>query len=120
MIILKLVCAVALTAAVFAGCSKEPDAATPSSGSPSTRPTAGDTVKSVTSAATEQAQKLIADAQTYLADHKLDAADGAVKQLEAMKSNLPGDMQSKITDLRAAIDAAKKAVGGMTIPKIGG
>ena len=118
----KLVCAAALTAAVFAGCSKEPDVAAPAGGgSASTRPTTpGEQVKAVATAATAQAQKLIADAQGYLADHKLDAADTAIKQLEGMKADLPGDMQSKIADLRAAFDAAKKAMGGMTIPKIGG
>src|SRR5690349_16799260 len=108
---------------VFAGAacdrdsSKNPPAppaapkVTPAPGtSGSTTPTPGATAN----AADAQAQTLIQQVTDYIKNNKLDSADQALKQLEAMKSKLSPDMQKQVDNLRTMLDAAKaKAIPGV-------
>jgi hypothetical protein len=119
-----------LAAGLLVACGKEETPSAPSP--PPAAPAAGVTPATpaapaaptvpaapATADVTAKAQTLIDQANGYIADHKLDLADKAVTQLEALKPNLPTDWQSKVDTLRKALDAAK-AANGMSIPKIGG
>jgi hypothetical protein len=56
-----------------------------------------------------QAQNLLDQTMQYLKDGKLDLAEKAVAQLEAMKSSMTPEWQGRVTQARAALDTAKKA-----------
>jgi hypothetical protein len=119
----------ALAAAVAGGCSSKDEPVTPAApgGSAATRPTGGgsatqptaDAVKSVTAAATTEAQKLIDQGTTYLKDNKLDLADGIVTKLQGMKADMPVEYQGKIDQLKQLVDAAK-AAAATGMPKMPG
>lgn len=113
---------------VLSGCGKDeaaptkpvtPPPATPAATpAPTAAPTAQqatDQAKSVSTAMTTEAQKLIADATTYIKDKKFDLAEQAVKKLEDMKPQLPAEYGPKIDQLRTMLNTAKSA-GGIKIP----
>ncbi len=111
--------------ALISGCGKEEAAPSTPSATPTAQQTAEqltksiggaqEQAKSVSSAVTTQAEKLLADATTYVKENKVDLADKAIKQLEDMKSQLPAEYGPKIDQLRKSLDAIK-ASGGVKIP----
>jgi hypothetical protein len=61
--------------------------------------------------ATAKATELINQITTYVKDNKLDLADKAVVQLEALKPQLPASYHGKIDSAKSMVDAAKKGQG---------
>ncbi len=112
---LRLLAAVGLCSATLlcAACNDNtpPAATAPApSGPTSTVPPA------VTDAVTA-AQAKLDEVTQYIKDNKLDSADKALSALEAQKASLPVDIQNKLPEVRAALDAAKAKAGtGLKLP----
>lgn len=127
---LKLSCAI-LAGLMIVGCKKTDDStATP----PAASNTVSDQVNKATAgvqgamsnaqsqmgSATDTAQAKLANVADLITQKKYDAADSALKEVEAMKGSLPQSMQDKITALRTQLDAAKATSGGgITLPSMG-
>jgi hypothetical protein len=60
-------------------------------------------------AAEKEANGLITQVNAYIKDNKLDLADKALADLEALKESLPEEFADKIAALGTALDGAKKA-----------
>ena len=63
------------------------------------------------------AQAKLDEVTQYIKDNKLDSADKALTALEEAKASLPEDIQNKLPELRAALNAAKAKAGtGLKLP----
>jgi hypothetical protein len=103
------VAALAGASVLWAGCENNTSTSTqpsPSSGTLSTA--AADAVKA--------GQAKVDEVLQYIKDNKLDAADKALTALENNKASLPPEIQNKLPEVRAALNAAKARVGGMKLP----
>ena len=82
---------------------------------------ATDTLKTATDTAKEgtakESQSKLDEITQMIKDKKYDAADAALKKLEANKASLPEALQGKLGGLRTSLDAAKAMNGaGTSIP----
>ena len=80
-----------------------------------------DTAKATAAAATadtqKQAQSQLDQVVTYIKDNKLDLAEKALSAVEAKKSSLPADWQTKVDSIRKMLDTAKATNStGIKIP----
>ena len=74
---------------------------------------------SATEATKKEAQSLFEQAMAYIREQKWDSADGAIKKLEALKSKLPAEWQTKIDELRKQFNTAKTTLGNVKLPSLG-
>jgi hypothetical protein len=70
-------------------------------------------------AASKEAETLLEKIMALITDGKLDDAGKMLTDLKAKSATLPQSIQDKIKAADAAL-AAKKAVGGVTVPKMPG
>ena len=75
--------------------------------------TAADATKTATDTAKANASEWMTKLQDAIKDKKLDDAKTYLDKLEAIKSSLPADLQTKLDSLKASYDAAK---GGAAAP----
>ncbi len=71
---------------------------------------AADATKTATDTAKANASEWMTKLQDAIKDKKLDDAKTYLDKLDGIKSSLPADMQTKLTSLKAAYDAAKGGV----------
>ena len=96
-----------LLALAVAGCGdSSTTTVTPAPSTPAPAAPAGDA-----DALKASAEKLLADAGTYVKDHKWEMADKAVASLEDMKPKLPAEYGPRIDQLKTGLAAAKTAAG---------
>ena len=74
----------------------------------------------VNAAVSTKAQELMDQVAQYMKDKKWSDAESALKQLEAMKAQLPVEWQKKIDALRASLTSAKAAGGDIKAPELPG
>ena len=67
-------------------------------------------------AASAEAQKYLDQAMGYVKERKWDLADGALKQLEALKPKLTAEWQAKVEQARKTFNTTKAAVGEVKVP----
>lgn len=71
---------------------------------------AADATKTATDTAKANASEWMTKLQDAIKDKKLDDAKTYLDKLEAIKSSLPADLQTKLDSLKATYDAAKGGV----------
>lgn len=79
---------------------------------------AADAGASAMAAVETQAKGLLEQAQNYIKENKLDLAEKAVTQLDALKSKLPAEWASKIDNVKSMLETAKK--GAAALPSLPG
>lgn len=81
---------------------------------------AADAAKSQAADLAKQAEAKISEVWNLIKEKKLDAADTALKSIEAKKASLPASIQSQIDRVRKALDTAKAGAAQLQgIPGIG-
>lgn len=137
----RILCSLALAAALIAGCKEEPAPAPKVDNTPkvpsvddvkkaadNAAKNATDATKNATATATDAAKTAADEAkknasgwmtklEAAIKDNKLDDAKTYLDKLNAIKAQLPADLQSKLDAATKAFDAAKAKAAVPGLPK---